>query len=186
MTKTGRSAGTILWESKNTKSWGSDWIPKVKRDMREANATVSVIVSTTLPRGVEFFDRIQDVFVVSVRCVLPLAQVLRQLLIEIALIRASSKQADGKAEQLWSYVSGAQFRNRMLSVVEASVALQGDLDADKRSTARRWARNQQHIDAVVQGIAAMYGDLQGLAGLVLPGVPDSLPDADANALEKAS
>ena len=187
VTASGRAVGKIVWESKNTKLWSPEWLTKVKRDMRSANATISVIATATLPKGVELFERIDDVFVVHPRCALPLAQILRQVLIDIAMARASNNTEDGIAERLLSYLSGVQFRNRVLAIVEASIALQGDLDADKRATARRWARNQQHIDAVAQGVAAMYGDLQGLSGTALPSVPALLPEGEGpSAMREAS
>jgi hypothetical protein len=177
----GTPAGAILWESKCTKKWSDEWLPKVKQDMRAANATLCVIATATLPKGVEVFDRIDGVFVVSFRCVVPLAQVLRQVLIDIALIRATTKQDDGTAEQLLSYVTGEQFFHRLSAVLEGCIALQGDLDADKRATSRRWARNQKHIDAVAQNMGAMFGDLQGLLGGTLRKLPGLTLGGDADA-----
>ncbi len=166
----GASVGAILWESKNTQKWSNEWLCKAKQDMREAKAAIGVIATATLPKGVDIFERIEGVFVVSLRCVLPLAQIFRQVLIEIAVIRAGSKQGDGAMNKVLSYLTGQQFRNRVMAIVEGCIALQGDLDADKRATARRWARNQQHIESMVQNTGGMYGDLQGLLGEALPGV----------------
>ncbi len=182
----GKLAGTILWESKNTRAWSNEWVNKIKEDMREAKATLCVIATATLPKGVEFFDRIDTVFVVSLRCVLPLAQVLRQVLIDMALIRATVKQGDGVSEKLLSYVTGQQFYNRISAVLDGCIALQGDLNADKRATARRWARNQHHIDAVVENMGAMFGDLQGVLGSTLRKVPGLALDGDPDAGQRAS
>jgi hypothetical protein len=164
-------AGAILWGCKHTKVWSNGWLAKVKQDMRAANAALCVIATAALPKGVEAFDRIDGVFVVSFRCVLPLAQVLRQVLVDIALIRAATKQDDDTAEQLFSYVTGEQFFHRLSAVLEGCIALQGDLDADKRATSRRWAQSQKHIDAVAQNMGAMFGDLQGLLGGTLRKLP---------------
>lgn len=154
--------------------------------MRAANAALCVIATVTLPKGVEVFARIDGVFVVSFRCVLPLAQVLRQVLIDISLIRAATKQNALASERLFTYVTGDQFFHRLSAVLEGCIALQGDLDADKRATSRRWARNEKHIDAVVQNMGAMFGDLQGLLGgrlRTLPGL--TLEGGDSN-LRRAS
>jgi hypothetical protein len=182
----GMPIGAILWESKNTKAWSNEWLATAKRDMRAAKAVLAVIATATLPKGVELFDRIDGIFVVSVRCVLPLAQVLRQMLIDVALIRATAKQGDGVSEKLYSYITGQQFYERISAVLEGCIALQGDLDSDKRATSRRWARNQKHIDAVAQNMGAMFGDLQGLLGGTLRKLPGLTLNGDGDAGQRAS
>jgi hypothetical protein len=164
----GSPVGAILWECKQTKSWSYDWLRKTKQDMRTVAAALCVIATTTMPKGLEVFGHLDGVYVVEFRHVLPLAQILRRVLIEIAAIRATTKQGAAATEKLLAYITGQQFRNRMVSVMEACVALQNDLDADKRATARRWARSQHHIDAVIQSMGGLFGDLQVLLGDSLP------------------
>lgn len=182
----GTPAGAILWECKQTKEWSNGWLAKVKHDMRAANATLCVIATATLPKGVENFALIDRVFVVAFRSVLPLAHLLRQVLIDIALIRASAKHDDDTAKKLFSYVTGEQFFHRLSAVLEGCIALQSDLDADKRATSRRWARNQKDIDAVVKNIGATFGDLQGLLGGTLRKLPGLTLGGDADAGQRAS
>lgn len=180
-------AGIILWESKACKSWSNDWISKIKRDTRDANAAMSVIATAAMPKDVELFERIDGVYVVSVRCVLPLARILRQLLIDLSTIRAAASVGDGRAEKLLDYMASRKFGNRVLAIMEASTALQADLDSEKRSTARRWARMQLHIDAVAVEIDSMYGDLQVLVGDALPARTSPLAlDAGAESRRRAS
>lgn len=176
----GLPVGAILWEIKNTRSWSNEWLSKTKHDMREARAAMCVIATATLPKGVEIFDRVDGVYVVSVRCFLPLAQILRQVLIEIALVRATAKEGSSAAQKLLSYVTGQEFRNRLVAIMESCASLQGDLNADKRSSARRWARTQQHIDALVQSMGGMFGELQGLLGKSLPEVAGLTEDVGTN------
>lgn len=167
----GSPVGAILWECKQTKTWSNEWLRKTKQDMRTVAAALCVIATSTMPKDLEVFGHLDGVYVVEFRHVLPLAQILRRVLIEIAAIRATTKQGAAATEKLLSYITGQQFRNRMVSVMESCVALQNDLDADKRATARRWARNQQHIDAVIQSMGGLFGDLQVLLGDSLPELP---------------
>src|ERR1700722_19265792 len=182
----GAVAGAILWESKNTRTWSNEWLSKVKQDMRATNAVLCVIATSTLPKGIEVFGRIDGVFVVSFRCVLPLAQILRQVILDIAVIRAMTKQDGDTAEKLLSYVTGEQFFHRLSAVLEACIALQGDLDADKRATSRRWARNQKNIDAMVQNTGGVVGHLQGLLGGTLRKLPGLTLNGDADTRGKAA
>ena len=182
----GSPVGAILWEVKNTRSWSNEWLPKTKHNMRASRAAICVIATAALPKGVEIFDRVDGVYVVSLRCFLPLAQILRQVLIEIAVVRATAKQGEGAAEKLLSYMTGQEFRNRLVAVMEACASLQGDLDADKRATARRWARTQQHIDVLVQSMGGMVGDLQGRVGNALPELAGFAADGESSSDHRAS
>ena len=80
----GQSCGTILWESKRTKSWSDGWLVKLREDQRAAKAEIAVIVSQTLPKGVETFELIDGVWVTHPKAVIPVAVTLRHTLIEVA------------------------------------------------------------------------------------------------------
>ena len=82
MNQTGAVCGTILWESKRTKSWSEGWLAKLRQDQRAAKADIAVIVSQALPKGVKQFELMDGVYVVSPQCVRPVAEMLRGLLVE--------------------------------------------------------------------------------------------------------
>jgi hypothetical protein len=58
----GKICGTILWECKRTKNWSDGWLVKLREDQREAKAEIAIIVSQVLPKSVETFDLIDDVW----------------------------------------------------------------------------------------------------------------------------
>ena len=66
----GVMSGTILWETKRTKNWSNAWLAKLRDDQRTAKADLAVLVSQTLPDGVETFDVVEGVWVTHPRCVL--------------------------------------------------------------------------------------------------------------------
>ena len=60
-----QSCGNIIWESKRTKNWNEAWVVKLKDDQREAKAEISVILTVTLPGGVENFAFYNGVWVTN-------------------------------------------------------------------------------------------------------------------------
>jgi hypothetical protein len=50
-------------ESKRTKAWSDSWLAKLRDDQRIAKAEMALIVSNVLPKGVEAFDLIDNVWV---------------------------------------------------------------------------------------------------------------------------
>ena len=164
----GLQAGTILWESKRTRSWSNEWLTKNREDQRMAGAHVGAIITTALPKGVDTFDRVEGVWVATMRCTLPLAKALRQALIEAAIARAAVQGRDGKMDQMYTYLTGPHFRGRVSAIVEACVGMQEDLDAEKRAQTKQWAKRQRRLELLMSGTAGMYGDLQALFGRSLP------------------
>ena len=59
----GQPCGTILWESKRTKNWSDGWLPKLREDQRASKAEIAVIVSQVLPKEVETFGLVDQVWV---------------------------------------------------------------------------------------------------------------------------
>ena len=163
----GQPSGTILWESKRTKNWSDGWLTKLREDQRTAKAEIAVIVSHALPKGVETFEMVDGVWVTHPRAALPVAVILRQSLLEIAMARQASEGQQTKTEMIYQYLTGPRFRQRVEAIVEAFSTMQEDLDREKKAITKQWAKREEQIDRVMQATVGMYGDLQGIAGRTL-------------------
>jgi hypothetical protein len=160
----GQPAGTILWESKRTKGWVDAWLPKLRDDQRAAKADLAVIVSQTLPKGVDSFTQIDGVWVTSPKVAIPLATTMRSMLMEIALARAVSDGQGTKMEMIYEYLTGPRFRHRVTAIVEAFTSLREDLDKERKAIMKQWAKREEQLTRVMTATVGMYGDLQGIAG----------------------
>ncbi|MBR2535039.1 MAG: DUF2130 domain-containing protein [Hyphomicrobium sp.] len=163
----GQSCGAILWEMKRTKNWTDGWITKLREDQRRAKAEFAVIVSTALPKGVQTFDLVDGVWVADFRCAVPIAIVLRQLLIDVATARIVGEGQQSKMELVYDYLTGPRFRQRVEAIVEKFDEMQSDLDKERKAMTKLWAKRQVQIEGVLAATAGMYGDLQGIAGKAL-------------------
>lgn len=163
----GQSCGTILWESKRTKSWSDGWLVKLREDQRAAKAEVAVIVSQALPKGVETFELIDGVWVTHPRAAIPVAVTLRHTLIEVSSARQATEGQQTKMEMVYQYLTGPRFRQRVQAIVEAFSSMQEDLDKEKKVITKQWAKREEQIGRVMQSTVGMYGDLQGIAGKTL-------------------
>ncbi len=160
----GQPGGTILWETKRTRNWSDLWLAKLREDQRAAKAEIAVIVSHTLPKGVETFEMVDGVWVTHPRAALPVALILRQSLLEIALARQSSEGLQTKTEMIYQYLTGPRFRQRVEAIVEAFSTMQDDLDKERKVIMKQWAKREEQIMRVMGATVGMYGDLQGIAG----------------------
>ncbi|MGO9992674.1 MAG: DUF2130 domain-containing protein [Steroidobacteraceae bacterium] len=160
----GQPSGTILWEIKRTRNWSDGWLMKLREDQRAAKAEICVLVSNVLPKGVETFDIVDGVWIAHPRCALPVAAVLRNTMLQIALARQVSDGQQSKTEMVYQYLTGPRFRQRVEAIVEAFSAMQEDLDKERKVITKQWAKREEQIERVMSGTIGMYGDLQGIAG----------------------
>ena len=162
-----QECGTILWESKRTKSWSDGWLAKLREDQRTAKAEIAVIATQVLPKGVETFYLIEGVWVTHMRAVLPVALALRQMLVEIGCARQASEGQQTKTALVYQYLIGPRFRQRIQAIFEAFSSMDEDLAKEKRAILKQWAKREEQIGRAVQATVGMYGDLQGIAGKTL-------------------
>lgn len=160
----GQLCGTILWESKRTKNWSDGWLPKLRDDQRTAKAEIALLVSQVLPKGVDAFDFIDGVWITESRCAVPVAIALRQSLIELASARQAGEGQKTKMELVYQYLTGPRFRHRVEAIVEKFEDMQVDLDKERKTMTRLWAKREEQIKGVIETTVGMYGDLQGIAG----------------------
>lgn len=161
---TGQDCGAILWESKRTKNWTDAWVPKLRDDQRAAGATLALLVTQALPKGVETFAPIDGIWVADPRNALSLAVALRSSLIELAGAKAVREGQGTKMELVYDYLTGPRFRHRIEAIVERFTAMQDDLNKERKATQRLWAKRDMQIQGVIEATMGMYGDLQGIAG----------------------
>jgi hypothetical protein len=160
----GQQCGTILWETKRTKNWSDSWLSKLRDDQRSAKADIALLVSHTLPKEIVSFDLVDGVWITEARCAVPVAIALRQTLIEIAGARQASEGQQSKMELVYQYLTGSVFRHRVEAIVEKFTDMQIDLERERRTMTRLWAKREAQIRGVIESTAGMYGDLQGIAG----------------------
>lgn len=177
-TKTGARCGAIVWELKNTKAFSEGWVQKLKDNQREAKADLAVIVTKAMPAGVERIGQVDGVWVVDLKSMMGLALALRASLVEIAQAKRAQAGRKEKAEEVWDYINGPEFRGRMQAIVELFVTMKEDLDSERRSIEKTWAKREKLLMRAIGSSAGMYGDFQGLVG-------SSLPEIKALSMETA-
>ena len=167
-TQSGQICGKILWETKRTRIWSDGWITKLKEDQRDAKAEIAVIVSEALPKEINLFRQIKGVWVSGIPSSLNLAYALRVILIQAAYERKVQTGKKGKAELLYDYLTGSEFRNRVEAILESFVAMRDDLDRERRAMEKLWSKREKQIEKVELNLSGMHGDLEGIAGKALP------------------
>jgi hypothetical protein len=164
----GLSCGTILWESKRTKNWNEAWLPKLRNDQRAAKADLAVLATVEMPKALTSFGNIDGIWVTNRHCLIGLAAALRYGLIEAARAKRSLEGRKTKVEVLYNYLTSSEFRQWIEGIVEAFMTMKEDLESEKRSVQRLWAKREKQLDRAALSTAGLYGDLGGILGASLP------------------
>jgi hypothetical protein len=160
----GAQCGAILWECKRTRNWSDLWLVKLREDQRCAKAEFAVLVSQALPKGIETFDVVDGIWITHPRAALPVATVLRHMLLQLRAARQVSEGQQSKTEMVYQYLTGPRFRQRVEAIVEAFTGMREDLDKERKAIMKQWAKREEQIERVMGATVGMYGDLQGIAG----------------------
>jgi hypothetical protein len=104
------------------------------------------------------------VWVTGYRCAIPVAIILRRSLIELAVARQAGEGQQTKMQLIYQYLTGPRFRHRIEAIVEKFADMHEDLQRERKSMTKLWARREEQIRCAIESTAGMYGDLQGIAG----------------------
>lgn len=172
-TPSGQVCGRIIWEAKRAEHWSESWLQKLKDDQQGADARIAVLVTSSLPKGVNepFFQR-DGVWVVSPQMIRPVAEALRTLLLETHRVEMINTGKEEKIEQLYTYMTSENFSRKIRTVVDSFVAMKSQLDSEKRAMQKQWAAREMQINRVTETMASFVGELQAIAQNSLPLLSD--------------
>jgi len=164
----GSSCGLIIWEAKNTKNWSADWVSRLKENQRLAKADVAVLVSEVVPKDVDSFDFRDGIWITKRNYVPGLVLALRQTLLEVTQAKRAVASKNDSIEVLFNYMTGPEFRHRVEAIANSFVEMRNDLEKEKRTISKNWARRAKQLDVIIVNTSEMYGDLQGLGAPLKP------------------
>jgi len=182
-TMQGVECGKIIWEAKRAENWTDKWLSKLKDDQQEAKADIAVLVTTIMPKGVnEVIVRLGNVWVVSPHVIKPVAEMLREVLLEANKLKMVNTGRNEKMELLYNYLSSTQFSQKVRTMLEVFEGMRSDLESEKRAMQKIWSKRQMQIERVTTSMTTVVGELQGIAHEALPQL-ESIETLDAIAFE---
>jgi Uncharacterized protein conserved in bacteria len=163
-TPSGQRCGTIIWEAKRAENWSDKWIQKLKDDQLESKAEIAVIVTTSMPLGIEEpFLLHEGIWVTKEFIIKPVAQSLRIMLIEANNLKNFSTGKNEKMEALYNYLCSPQFSQRIRAVVDTFMGMKRDLDQEKNAFMKIWKKREAQIERVAMNMTGMVGELEAIS-----------------------
>lgn len=166
----GRPTGKILFESKNTKSFSSDWIPKLRQDQLTEGAELAVLITRSWPSDNDRAHIRDGVWVCGFNEYQILVRALRQTLNEVSKrISAESVRKD-KANLMFDFLTSNEFAHTIEQMIGPIYKMREQLDKEENAIRRQWKLRRALIESSVSGTEALYMKIQGIAQVTLPDV----------------
>jgi hypothetical protein len=161
----GTEFGTILWEVKTAANWGGQaWLAKLSKDQEEAGAAIGIIVSDSLPDGIDTMGRHGNIWVASFTCSTDLALMLRELIINVHRYEVAASNKATSAEKVFNYLLTGEFGTRIDQLATIATDMLRDLSREKRAFEQRWKRTEGQITDLLKVRDAIGFDLIDAVG----------------------
>lgn len=160
----GQECGKIIYESKRAESFGADWIEKLKADMRSQGAHIAVIVTKTMPKGMDCFGELNGVWVCAFSEVKALAYVLRDGIIRIFNAAKTQVNKGDKMELLYAYLTSAEFSEQWKAIREGFMSMKISIQKERDTMERLWKAREKQLEKVLLNAAHIKGSVEGIAG----------------------
>jgi hypothetical protein len=166
----GKKIGKIAIESKKTENWSNKWIKKLKKDIEDSKSDIGILVTQAMPKDIDTIGTIDNIWVADFNFVKPIAYTIRTSLIEIKRTQKAANIKDEHLEVLYQYIISNSFVSKIQNIVKSFQSMKTDLEKEKSSMEKIWAKREQEINNVIKNTARLYGDLQGQLDNKLPEV----------------
>jgi hypothetical protein len=161
----GQVCGSILYESKNTKSFSESWITKLKEDMLREKAEIGVIITRAMPDNIkDFTAKETNIYVCSLESYKALSSVLRNAILTTNEVRLVQQNQGEKTTMLYNYLLGAEFKQQLQVVHDTFVEMHDQLQKDKKQAIAGFSKREKQIDKIMLNLAAIAGNINGISG----------------------
>src|SRR5215203_534488 len=160
----GQECGKIIFESKRTKDFGTDWIEKLKADMRAEGAELGVIVTQAMPKGMDRFGDRDGIWVCSFNEAKALVNVLRDGVIRIFNATKKHENKGDKMHLLYDYLTSNEFAEQWKAVREGFLSMKLSIQREKDAMEKLWKAREKHLEKVLLNTAYIKGSIEGIAG----------------------
>lgn len=160
----GQECGKIIYESKRTKAFGSDWIEKLKHDMRAQGADIAVLVTEVMPKDMDHFGERNGVWVCTYAEVKALAHVLRDGIVKISTAVRSQENKGDKMHMLYDYLTSNEFAEQWKAIREGFMGMKMSIQKERDTMEKLWKAREKHLEKVLLNAAHIRGSIDGIAG----------------------
>ncbi len=160
-----KPVGKIVYECKKVKSFSQSHVQQAAdaREFRQAN--FAVLVTNAFPAKRQSYFVSNTVFVISPVNVEPVTYVLRQSLVRIALLKLSNAEKMRAVNEVYKYLAGNEYSDKVNGVAHQLLTLAGDLKSEIHAHHQVWKKRYASYKDMYMDIGVIDSRLRGLLAL---------------------
>jgi len=146
----GRNCGRIVYDSKNRAAWRNDYVTKLRKDQLAAKADHAILASRAFPAGTSQLCIRDGVILANPARVIPLVQMIRTHVVQIAGLRLTNEAREQKMAKLYDFITSDRCR-QLLDQIDTLTDDLLELEVkEKKAHDGTWRRRGELIRAVQQ------------------------------------
>jgi hypothetical protein len=160
----GQECGKIIYESKRTKNFESDWVDKLKNDMRQQGAQVAILVTRVMPRDMNCFGEKNGIWICNFTEVKALTEVLRDGVIRIFQASRNQQNKGDKMQLLYDYLTSSEFSEQWKAIREGFSSMKMSIQRERDTMEKLWKTREKQLEKVLLNAAHIKGSMEGISG----------------------
>lgn len=167
----GKECGKIIYESKRTKGWSSNWIEKLKADKRSRSADIAILVTQTFPKDMDRFGEKDGIWICNFTEVGSVSYLLRDGLLKIYEAQKKEENKGDKMQMLYNYLTGVEFKGQVEAIAEGFISMRNSITKERMQMEKMWKEREKQLEKVLLSTSGLYGSVKGIAGASVGDIP---------------
>lgn len=161
-------AARIIFESKNVKTFNSDWLQKLNENAIDECAQLKILVTSAMQKNTEEKIVLQDgIFICSLSNVRELVLALRYGILRLHNFASNQRTKQTNKDQVFDLLSSQTFADSFQHVLESFRKLQESHLTEKLKMAQIWKARDKAMQDILLRSVELYTELKS-AGAALP------------------
>ena len=160
----GQECGKIIYESKRTKNFESEWIEKLKNDMRQQGAQVAILVTRVMPKEMNCFGEKNGIWICNFSEVKALTEALRDGVIRIFQASRNQQNKGDKMQLLYDYLTSSEFSEQWKAIREGFSSMKMSIQRERDVMEKLWKSREKQLEKVLLNAAHIKGSMEGISG----------------------
>ena len=160
----GQECGSIIYESKRRQNFSTEWIEKLKNDMRNQKADIAIIVTSVMPKDMDCFGLKEGVWICSFSEVKAMAGVLRDGVIRVFNSSKTHENKGDKINMLYDYLNSNEFSEKWMAMREGFKSIYSSIQKERDVMEKLWASRKKQLEKILYNSNDIKGSIEGISG----------------------
>jgi hypothetical protein len=164
----GKVAGTILYESKITKTFKKEWIQKLKKDMSDNNSDIGVIITANFPSGMKKASLKDGIWICNFYEFEILSLALRENIINLFKNNLVRSIDDNVPQKIFEYLISNEFKLAMETMLKPIQEMEEQIKSEENAFRKQWKLRRAMIANLTTGALDFTTSVQYIVGSGFP------------------